>query len=125
MIPYLPESVYAYLRTASNMTFQIQSELTMDQNRISRWFNIYFLEYKRVHGKSDTKSGMLILKEAPLPEDIMTLGIDRENQIWRDTKMRAVGKAMAKTLIKSARHSVGSKKETVSTKTCWIGAGRK
>ena len=125
MIPYLPESVYAYLRTASNMMFQIQSELTMDQNQISRWFNIYFLEYKRVHRKPDTKSRMLILKVAPLAEDIMTLGIDRENRIWRDTKMRAVGKAMAKTLIESARHSVGSKKETVSAKTCWIGAGRK
>nr|WP_192934935.1 MULTISPECIES: transposase [unclassified Coprococcus] len=37
MIPYLPEGVYADLRTASNMRFQIQSELTRIQNRISRW----------------------------------------------------------------------------------------
>ena len=42
MIPYLPEGVYADLRTASNIRFQLQAELTRIQNRISRWFNIYF-----------------------------------------------------------------------------------
>ena len=44
---YLPDGIYADLRTASNMRFQIQSELTRVQNRISRWFNIYFPEYKQ------------------------------------------------------------------------------
>ena len=63
MIPYLPDGVYADLRTASNIRFQLQSELTRIQNRISRWFNIYFPEYKTVYGKPDAKSGMLILKE--------------------------------------------------------------
>ena len=53
MIPYLPDGIYADLRTASNMRFQIQSELTRVQNRISRWFNIYFPEYKTVYGKPD------------------------------------------------------------------------
>ena len=97
MIPYLPDGVYADLRTASNIRFQLQAELTRIQNRISRWFNIYFPEYKTVYGKPDAKSGMLILKAAPLPEDILTLGIDGVNEIWRDAKLRAVGKARAKT----------------------------
>lgn len=97
MIPYLPDGVYADLRTASNIRFQLQAELTRIQNRISRWFNIYFPEYKTVYGKPDAKSGILILKAAPLPEDILTLGIDGVNQIWRDAKLRAVGKARAKT----------------------------
>ncbi len=92
MIPYLPEGVYADLRTASNMRFQIRSEITRIQNRISRWFNIYFPEYKTVYGKPDAVSGMMILKQAPLPEDILTLGGEGVNQIWRDAKMRAVGK---------------------------------
>ena len=103
MIPYLPEGVYADLRTASNMRFQLQAELTRIQNRISRWFNIYFPEYKTVYGQPDAKSGMLILKVAPLPEDILTLGIDGVNQIWRDAKVRAVG-------------SVGSKEGEISAR---------
>ena len=116
MIPYLPDGVYADLRTASNIRFQLQAELTRIQNRISRWFNIYFPEYKTVYGKPDAKSGMLILKAAPLPEDILTLGIDGVNQIWRDAKLRAVGKARAKTLIEAAEHSIGSKEGTVSAR---------
>ena len=59
---------------------------------------------------------MLIIKAAQLPEDIQTLGIDGVNQIWRDAKLRAVGKARAKTLIEAAEHSVGSKEGAVSGK---------
>lgn len=116
MIPYLPDGVYADLRTASNMRFQLQSELTRIQNRISRWFNIYFPEYKTVYGKTDAVSGMMILKEAPLPEDILTLGVEGVNQIWRNAKIRAVGKARAKTLIEAAEHSVGSKEGLISAR---------
>ena len=116
MIPYLPDGVYADLRTASNMRFQLQAELTRIQNRISRWFNIYFPEYKTVYGQPDAKSGMMILKIAPLPEDILTLGIDGVNQIWRNAKLRAVGKARAKTLIEAAEHSVGSKEGALSAR---------
>ena len=117
MIPYLPDGVYADLRTASNMRFQIQSELTRIQNRISRWFNIYFPEYKTVYGKVDSSSGMMVLKQAPLPEDILTLGVEGVNKIWRDAKMRAVGIKRAKTLIEAAEHSVGSKEGAVAAET--------
>ena len=116
MIPYLPAGVYADLRTASNMRFQIQSELTRIQNRISSWFNIYFPEYKTVYGKPDAVSGMMILKQAPLPEDILTLGVEGVNQIWRDAKMRAVGKKRAQILIEAARHSVGAKEGSMAAR---------
>ena len=59
---------------------------------------------------------MLIIKAAQLPEDIQTLAIDGVNQIWRDAKLRAVGKARAKTLIEAAEHSVGSKEGAVSAR---------
>ena len=117
MIPYLPDGVYADLRTASNMRFQLQAELTRIQNRDqSLGSNIYFPEYKTVYGQPDAKSGMMILKIAPLPEDILTLGIDGVNQIWRNAKLRAVGKARAKTLIEAAEHSVGSKEGALSAR---------
>ena len=69
-----------------------------------------------MYGHPDAKSGMLILKVAPLPEYILTLGIDGVNQIWRDAKVRAVGKARAKTLIEAAEHSVGSKEGEISAR---------
>ena len=43
---------------------------TRIQNRISHWIYIFFPEYKTVYGKQDAKSGILILRVAPLPEDI-------------------------------------------------------
>ncbi len=116
MIPYLPDGVYADLRTASNMRFQVQSELTRIQNRISRWFSIYFPEYKTVYGNLDAASGMLVLKKAPLPEDILALGVDGINKIWRDAKMRAVGKKRAQTLVDAAEHSIGSKEGAISAR---------
>ena len=59
---------------------------------------------------------MLILKKAPLPKDILTLGVEGVNQIWRDAKIRAVGKARAKTLVEDAEHSVGSNEGEVSAR---------
>ena len=58
-----------------------------------------------MYGKPDAISGMMILKKAPLPEDILTLGVEGVNQIWRDAKIRAVGKKRAQTLVEAARHS--------------------
>ena len=106
--PYLPEGIYAELRSASNLRFQAQEELTRVMNRIARWFSIYFPEYKDVYGKKDSKSGMMVLEQAPLPADIKALGVDGVNQIWRDAKLRGAGLKRAKKLVEAAEHSIGS-----------------
>jgi len=106
--PYLPEGVYAELRTASNLRFQAQAELTRVVNRIARWFSIYFPEYKDVYGKKDCKSGLMIIKQAPLPADIKVLGVEGVNKIWRDAKLRGAGLKRAKKLVEAAEHSIGS-----------------
>ena len=49
----------------------------------------------------------MVLKQAPLPEDIVKLGVDGVNKIWRDAKMRGAGMKRAKTLVTAAEHSVG------------------
>jgi len=107
--PYLPEGVYAELRTASNLRFQAQEALTQVLNRIARWFSIYFPEYKDVYGKTDCVSGLMILKQAPLPSDIEALGVEGVNKVWRDAKLRGVGIKRAKTLVSAAEHSIGSR----------------
>ena len=40
--------------------------------------------------------------------DIVKLGVEGVNRIWREAKLRAVGYKRAKTLVKLAEHSVGS-----------------
>ena len=105
--PYMPEGVYAELRTASNMRFRIESELTSIKNRLARWFSMYFPEYSEVYGKADAISGLMVLKVAPVPEDIIELGIDGINQIWRKAKLRAVGIKKATSLVEAAKRSIG------------------
>ena len=79
------------------------------KNRIARWFSIYFPNYKDVYGDVGAISGLMILRAAPLPEDIVKLGVGGVNQIWRDAKLRGVGIKRARTLVEAAEHSVGSR----------------
>ena len=106
--PYIPSGIYAEIRNLSNLRFQTQEQITRIKNRIARWFSIYFPEYKDVYGKLDALSGMMILKEAPLPGDIVKLGVDGVNKVWRNAKLRAVGLKRARTLVNKAEHSIGS-----------------
>ena len=107
--PYIPTGIYAKIRNLSNLRFQTQEELTRIKNRIARWFSIYFPEYQDVYGDLKAVSGRMILKVAPLPEDIRRLGVEGVNLIWRDAKLRGAGMKRAKTLVTAAEHSVGSK----------------
>ncbi len=107
--PYIPEGIYAEIRVLSGLRVQSQSEITRLKNRIARWFSIYFPNYKDVYGNVGAISGLMILRTAPLPEDIVKLGVDGVNQIWRDARLRGVGIKRAKTLVEAAEHSVGSR----------------
>ena len=57
----------------------------------------------------DAASGLKVLRKAALPQDIVALGAEGINQIWRDAKCRAAGMKRAKTLVEAAVHSVGGK----------------
>ncbi|EHO49824.1 hypothetical protein HMPREF9099_02742 [Lachnospiraceae bacterium oral taxon 082 str. F0431] len=86
-----------------------QSKNTRLKNRNARWFSIHFPNYKDVYGSVGAVSGLMVLKAAPLPEDIVKLGVDGVNWIWRDAKLRGVGLKRAKTLVTAAEHSIGNR----------------
>ena len=112
--PYIPTGVYAEIRSLSNLRLQAQEEITRIKNRIARWFSIYFPEIKDVYKNPGAVSGLMILKVAPLPKDIVKLGVDGVNQIWRDAKLRAAGLKRAKTLVTAAEHSIGSQELVIA-----------
>ena len=107
--PYIPTGIYAEIRSLSNLRFQTQEEITRLKNRIARWIAIYFPEYKDVYGDLNAVSGRMVLKVAPLPEDIKKLGAEGVNQIWRNAKLRGAGMKRARILVSAAEHSIGSK----------------
>jgi transposase len=105
--PYMPEDIYAELRVMSENRVRITSELTAIENRIRRWFSIYFPEHKQVFGDWECESSLMILAAAPLPKDVVTLGAEGVNAIWRERKLRAVGMKRANALVEAAKSSVG------------------
>ena len=107
--PYIPDGIYAEIRALSGLQVLARSEITRLKNRIARWFSIYFPNYKDVYGNVGAVSGLMVLKEAPLPEDIVKLGVEGVNRIWRDAKLRGVGLKRARTLVTAAEHSIGSR----------------
>ena len=109
MYPYIPDGIYAEIRVLNELLNRAQGELVRLKNRIARWFSIYFPNYKDVYRNVGAVSGLMILKVAPLPEDIIRLGEEGINRIWRDAKLRGAGRSRAKTLLEAAKHSIGSR----------------
>ena len=107
--PYIPDGIYAEIRALSGLQVLAQSEITRLKNRIARWFSIYFPNYKDVYGNIGAVSGLMVLEAAPLPADIVKLGVDGVNRIWREAKLRGVGLKRAKPLVTAAEHSIGSR----------------
>ena len=105
--PYLPEGIYADLREAVSSRERIVKELNAITNRIKRWLKIYFPEYLVVYRNFSAESGLTVLESAPLPQDIIQLGPEGVNQLWRDKKLRAVGMKRALTLVEAAHSSIG------------------
>lgn len=106
-IPYIPKKLYAELRTATNLRLRMKKELTATKNRIQRWLSIYFPEYSSVFKGFDSASSILVLKNAPLPVDVIEMGAEGINQIWRDAKIRTVGMKRANHLYETAKRSIG------------------
>ena len=106
-IAYMPEGKFAELRIVYNRRCELVEQQTRVTNRITRWFDIYFPEYRTVYGKVGAISGMMIMKRAPLPKDILELGAEGVNAIWRDAKLKGAGIKRAQTLVAAAEHSIG------------------
>ena len=109
LIPYIPEGIYADLRTAFNRRYELVDAQVRNSNRMNRWFDVYFPEYKTVYDRTDAISGLAVLKRAPLPADILTLKEDGIYQIWREERIRSVGINRARKIVAAAENSVGVK----------------
>ena len=108
-MPYLPEGLYAELRNLNNLRLMNTEETTRCMNRVNRWLSIYFPEFRTVFKDISGVGSMLLLEQAGLPEDIIRLGADGVNRIWREAKLRGTGYAKALRIVSAARHSIGRK----------------
>lgn len=108
-IPYMPEGIYAEIRDLVYSRDRIIKQHNISANRIQRWLAIHFPEYLGLYTRFDAVSGLAVLEKAPLPKDIITLGVNGILKIWHEKKMRGRGvtEVRAKTLVEAAHNSVG------------------
>ena len=108
-IPYMPEGVYAEIRDLVYSRDRIVKQCNISANRIQRWLAIHFPEYLGLYTRFDATSGLAVLEKAPLPKDVIALGVEGIRKIWHDKKMcgRGVTEDRTKTLVEVAHNSVG------------------
>ncbi len=106
-MPYLPDGIYANLRNLNNLRLMNTEEKTRCMNRLNRWLSIYFPEYGTVFKDVAGVGSLLLLEQAALPGDIVKLGADGINKIWRTAKLRGVGYPKALKIVSAAEHSIG------------------
>lgn len=106
---YMPTGVYAELRNASNRRFVLIEEQTRAKNRLQKWIAVYFPEYKGIYTHIDSKGGLLVLKHAATPDEIVSLGVDGIIGIWKSEKLRGNGRKKAMEIVKAAMNSIGLK----------------
>lgn len=106
-VPHISEGVYAELRIMMDLRLRVCKDLNQIKNRVQRWLSIYFPEFVKVYCKIDTVSGLLVLEKVPMPEDILALGAAGLNEVWRQSKIKAVGMKKATSLFEAAKSSVG------------------
>lgn len=121
-MPYLPEGIYAELRNINNLRLMNNEEKIRFMNRLNRWLDIYFPEYDTVFKDVSGVGSLLLLERAGLPKDIVKLGADGINKVWREAKLRGTGLGKAQRVVSAAQHSVGSKEglESARDELRWI-----
>ena len=88
---------------------RIMKQHNISANRIQRGLAIHFPEYLGLYTRFDAASGLAVLEKAPMPKDVIALGVEGIRKIWHDKKMRGRGvtEDRAKTLVEAAHNSVG------------------
>ncbi len=106
-MPYLPEDIYAELRHLSMLRDQLSEDRIRTINRLHREMKIYFPEYMEAFGKLDSVFAQEVIKNAPFPKDIVSLGTEGLKEIWHNAKLRGRGYNRAEQIFNCAEKSVG------------------
>lgn len=107
MEPYMPEGVYAELRTAMNSRWQIVKTLNGIKNQIDRWLRIYFPEFLQVFADWEGIAALITLREFPTPAKVVDKGAEGIVDRWKQDKIRAVGRKRAEHLVEVAQKTTG------------------
>ncbi|MTV50677.1 transposase [Heliobacillus mobilis] len=105
--PNILTGKYAELRVAMVQRERLMRSLIETKNQVHNWLDRYFPEYPTVFKDWEGKASMITLKNFPLPQDVVNLGMEGIVTQWKNEVKRAVGAKRAIKLVEAASTSVG------------------
>lgn len=106
-IPYFPKGKYAEMRKAYEIREDKLKKLWSIKNKVNRWLDIHFPEFKEVFASWEGKTALMTLEQFPTPEKILELEAEEILVVWRKEVKRGIGIKRAQHLIEVAGNSVG------------------
>lgn len=104
---YLPEGVYAHLRALTAMRYHKKDQLTQAKNVLHRILDVIFPEFVTLFSDITGKTARQLLREAPTPLHIQTLGIKRLTTLIQKASNRRLSKDKALAIQNAAHTSIG------------------
>lgn len=105
--PKMPEGIYAELRTAMTHRERLVKDITRIKAKVNQWLDKYFPEYSNVFKSWDGKASLAILKQIPLPSQIVNLSAEKILKVIKKGASRGVGIKRARRLKQTAKDSIG------------------
>lgn len=103
---YRPKGNHAKLRKAYTVRDSVMEQHKASINRIHAWVSTYFPEWRKVYSSIKAVSLLMLLRQAPLPTDIVKLGVDGIVEYWREYKLY-LARERAERLVEEAKRSIG------------------
>lgn len=104
---YLPEGVYAHLRTLTAMRYHKKDQIAATKNVLNRILDVIFPEFVTLFSDLSGKTARQLLTEAPTPLQIQTLGMKKLTTLIRKASNHRLGKAKAWDILEAANASIG------------------
>lgn len=106
-VPVTLEGIYSELRDVMTRRDDINRMRERVCGHIQVWLDRYFPEFCTVFKSWEGKAALLLLKHAPLPQQIVELGAAGVSQIWRQQLKQGVRFNRANDIWAVAKQSVG------------------
>lgn len=108
MVPYIPAGQYDALRRIEQLRVEFLEQRTTVLNRLTACVDVNFPELTDVTKDLDGSVNLTILRNMPLPQDILEVGVKGVQQLFRDNKLRGQGMKKAMKYYAAASRSIGT-----------------
>ncbi|WP_240378217.1 IS110 family transposase [Bacillus piscicola] len=105
-IPREQTAIDAELRKGAAFRTRLRKDHSSIQNRIRRWLDLYFPEFQSVY-KGIGKQACAILKDTPLPADLLASSPEAIIQAHREAGNQYLPQKKVEQLMQKAEHSIG------------------